>query len=43
MGGLTAHIILSEVFGVKPAGGLSLDRLIENHIDIVFGGLAVRT
>ena len=35
-----AHVALAEVFGIKPEGeGLSLDRLLANHLDILFHGL----
>ena len=39
MGPVVLHILLSEVFGIRPQGGLALDRLVENHLDILFNGL----
>ncbi|WP_240232285.1 TetR/AcrR family transcriptional regulator [Devosia lacusdianchii] len=40
IGPVLAHVALGELFGIKPAGeGLSLDRLIANHLDILFHGL----
>jgi hypothetical protein len=39
MGPILMHVILAEVFGVQPKDGLALDRLIENHLRIVFAGL----
>jgi len=39
MGPIIAHLMLSEVFGVRPAAGLSLPALIDNHLDILFHGL----
>jgi AcrR family transcriptional regulator len=39
MGPVVLHILLSEVFGIRPEGGLALDRLVENHLDILFNGL----
>ncbi|PKP69325.1 MAG: TetR/AcrR family transcriptional regulator [Alphaproteobacteria bacterium HGW-Alphaproteobacteria-4] len=39
MGPLVAHLLLSEVFGVIPEGGLALDRLIETHLAILDAGL----
>lgn len=41
MGPIILHILLAEVFGVVPKGGLALDRLIDNHLIILFDGLAV--
>ena len=41
IGPVLAHVALSEVFGVRPESGLSLDRLIDNHLDILFSGLFV--
>ena len=40
VGGLVAHVLLAEVFGEVPAGGLDLQRFVENHLRIVLGGLA---
>ena len=40
VGPLIAHVALSEIFGIRPEDGLALDRLIDNHIDLLFGGLA---
>lgn len=42
VGPLVAHLALSEVFGVTPADGLALERLLENHLTILFDGLAAR-
>ncbi len=40
IGPLIAHLFLSEIFGIRPAGGLAMDRLVENHLNILFDGLA---
>lgn len=40
VGPIMLHILLSEVFGIEPEGGLAMDRLIENHITILFDGLS---
>ncbi len=40
MGPILMHVMLAEVFGVLPEGGLSMDRLIDNHLTILFAGLA---
>jgi hypothetical protein len=40
IGPIIAHVALNEVFGVRPADGLALDRLVENHLDILFHGIS---
>jgi AcrR family transcriptional regulator len=40
IGPIMLHILLDEVFGVRPADGLALDRLIDNHLTILFDGLS---
>lgn len=40
VGPIMLHVVLAEVFGIMPAGGLELDRLIDNHLAILFGGLS---
>lgn len=40
VGPIALHIILAEVFGVMPRDGLALDRMIENHLTILFDGLS---
>lgn len=40
MGPLLVHLLLDEIFGVRPEGGLALDRLVENHITLLFDGLS---
>ena len=42
IGPILAHVILAEVFGVSPRDGLELDRLIDNHLSILFDGLSAR-
>jgi AcrR family transcriptional regulator len=39
MGPLLLHIILAKVFGMQPASGFGFDRLIDNHLTILFAGL----
>jgi len=41
MGPVFAHLLLSEFFGIEPRDGLALDRLIDNHISILFDGLSL--
>jgi AcrR family transcriptional regulator len=40
IGPIMLHILLDEVFGVRPGDGLALDRLIDNHLTILFDGLS---
>lgn len=42
IGPILAHLLLAEVFGIRPADGLALDRLVENHLDILINGLIPR-
>lgn len=39
IGPILAHMLLAEVFAITPAGGLEIDRLLENHLDILMNGL----
>lgn len=39
MGPVLMHIMLAEVFDIKPAEGIAMDRLVENHLQILFAGL----
>lgn len=39
MGPLVAHLMLAEVFGIVPADGLALDRMIDTHLAILMAGL----
>ena len=40
MGPLLMHMLMAELFGIVPTGGLSVDRLVENHLSILFDGLS---
>jgi AcrR family transcriptional regulator len=40
VGPIMLHILLDEVFGIHPADGLAIDRLIDNHLTILFDGLS---
>lgn len=42
VGPVALHLALAEVFGIVPEGGLGMDTLIENHLTILFDGLAAR-
>jgi len=39
IGPLLLHLLLAEVFGITPEGGLHFDRLVDNHLSILFDGL----
>lgn len=39
IGPILVHMLFAEVFGIKPEDGLSIDRLVENHLDILLHGL----
>lgn len=39
IGPILAHILLAEIFAIKPEDGLALDRLIDTHLDILLHGL----
>jgi hypothetical protein len=40
IGPIALHMLIAEVFGITPADGLAIDRLIENHLTILFDGLS---
>lgn len=40
VGPVMLHLLMAELFGLMPAGGLELDRLIDNHLTILFDGLS---
>lgn len=41
IGPILVHLLLADVFAVMPKQGLAFDRLIENHLTILFDGLSV--
>ena len=40
IGPVLLHLFMAEIFGIAPRDGLAIDRLIENHITILFDGLS---
>ena len=40
VGPLVLHVAMAEVFGITPEGGLHLDKMIDNHLTILFDGLS---
>lgn len=43
VGPVALHVLMAEVFGIVPEGGLQLDRFVSNHLDILFDGLSAET
>ncbi|WP_375688545.1 TetR/AcrR family transcriptional regulator [Pseudooceanicola sp. LIPI14-2-Ac024] len=39
IGPVMVHLLLSEVFDIRPDGGMEMERLVENHLSILFAGL----
>jgi hypothetical protein len=40
VGPVMIHLVMNEIFGLRPRDGLAVDRLIENHLTILFDGLS---
>ncbi len=40
IGPLVLHIALAEIFGIMPEAGISVDKMIDNHLTILFDGLS---
>ncbi|MBN9362239.1 MULTISPECIES: TetR/AcrR family transcriptional regulator [unclassified Devosia] len=40
IGPLMLHVAMAELFGIMPEGGLHMDKLVENHLSILFDGLS---
>ncbi len=40
VGPVMMHLLLAEVFGIQPQGGIAIDKLIDNHLTILFDGLS---
>ena len=40
VGPLVLHVALAEIFGIMPEGGMQFDKLIDNHLTILFDGLS---
>jgi len=40
VGPIIAHMLIAELFGIRPQGGLEIDRLVDNHLAILFDGLS---
>ena len=40
VGPIMLHILLDEVFGVRPGQELEIEKLVENHLTILFDGLS---
>jgi AcrR family transcriptional regulator len=40
VGPIMLHVAMNEIFGLRPADGMAIDRLIDNHLTILFDGLS---
>ena len=40
VGPVMLHLAMNEIFGLQPKDGLAIDRLIDNHLTILFDGLS---
>jgi len=40
IGPLMLHLVMAEVFRITPEGGLHFDRMVDNHLNILFDGLS---
>ena len=40
IGPLIAHMLIAEIFGIMPQGGLEVGKLVDNHLTILFEGLS---
>lgn len=39
LGPVGMHLLMAEIFGIVPEGGLDVPKLLQTHIDILFNGL----
>ncbi len=42
VGPILTHMLLAEVFGIVPPGGIDMKALINNHLSILFDGLSLQ-
>jgi AcrR family transcriptional regulator len=40
IGPIMLHMLLAEIFGITPPGGLEIEKLVDNHLTILFDGLS---
>ncbi|MDP1730320.1 MAG: TetR/AcrR family transcriptional regulator [Devosia sp.] len=40
VGPVMLHVAMAEIFGITPPDGFAIDRLIDNHLTILFDGLS---
>ena len=40
VGPIVLHMLMAEIFGITPEAGLSVDRLVDNHLTVLFDGLS---
>ncbi len=41
IGPIVLHMLMAEIFGLVPKDGLAIDRLIDNHLSVLFDGLSL--
>ena len=42
VGPIVLHMLMAEIFGIVPEGGLSVDKLVDNHLSILFDGISAK-
>ena len=42
IGPMMLHVVMAEIFGLHPRDGLAFDRLVDNHLAILFDGLSAK-
>ncbi|MEO6015041.1 MAG: TetR/AcrR family transcriptional regulator [Devosia sp.] len=42
VGPIVLHMLMAEIFGIMPEEGLSVDKLVDNHLTILFDGLSAK-
>ena len=42
IGPVMLHMVMAELFGIHPKDGLAFDRLVDNHLSILFDGLSAK-
>jgi AcrR family transcriptional regulator len=40
VGPIVLHMMIAEIFGITPKGGIEIERMIDNHLTILFDGLS---
>jgi AcrR family transcriptional regulator len=40
IGPMMLHMLMAEIFGITPSDGIAIERMVENHLTILFDGLS---